>query len=311
VSAEVRVSGFAAMPVSFLRMPSGDLENLTADAVGQPPARASGVVERPRRGPWLDLWPPHDVEWNIARLQVPGLPAAMEGIRIAHITDLHVRPAWRSGYDRLLEQLKRERPDLLLVTGDFVDNKQDHRPTLPFLYRLLEGFTARLGCFGILGNHDTYALAPRLQGTNVRLITGKRELVPVDGATIELIGLEGVKRKELTQRFVDSLPPREKNSVRIVLSHFPDHLKKTKSLRPDLFLAGHTHGGQVCLPGGFPILRHDTLPRRLCTGVHKVDGTWLIVTRGIGATGLPIRAFCPPEVMEIRLTSVVNGPLSK
>jgi len=287
-------------------MPPGDLENLTADAVGErPAARVSRVVERPRRGPWVEFWPPHDVEWNVARLAVAGLPAALEAVRIVHITDLHMRPAWRPGYDRLLERLKQEQPDLLLVTGDFVDNKRDPRPTLPFLYRLLEGFTARLGCFGILGNHDTYAMAPRLAGTNVRLITGKRELVPVDGATIELIGLEGVKRKQLTRSFVESLPPRETNSVRIVLSHFPDHLNRTRSLRPDLFLAGHTHGGQVCLPGGMPILRHDTLPRRLCTGVHQVDGTWLVVARGLGTTGLPIRAFCPPEVIEIRMKLVV------
>ncbi len=142
-------------------MPSGELENLTADAVGRlPPAGSPRLIERPRHGAWLDLWPPHDVEWNVARLPVAGLPAALEAVRIAHITDLHMRPAWRRGYDRLLERLHHEQPDLILVTGDFVDNKQNHRPTLPFLYRLVEGFTARLGCFGILGNHDTYALAP-------------------------------------------------------------------------------------------------------------------------------------------------------
>jgi predicted MPP superfamily phosphohydrolase len=298
----------ALLPVSFPGMPQGDVKNLTAASTvhSAAAARASGVVERPRRGPWLDLWPPHDLEWNIARLPVRGLPRALEAVRIAHITDLHMRPVWRPGYDRLLERLKSERPDLLLVTGDLVENKVDHRPTMPFLFRLLEGFTARLGCFGILGNHDGPAMATRLTGTNLRVIMGKRELLPVDGATIELIGLKGVKRKELTRRFVDSLPPREADSVRIVLSHYPDHIRKTRSLRPDLFLAGHTHGGQICLPGGMPILRHDSLPRRLCTGVHQVDGTWLVVSRGLGATGLPIRAFCPPEVLEIRMERATN-----
>jgi len=85
--------------------------------------------------------------------------------------------------------------------------------------------------------------------------------------------------------------------------HFPDHLRRTAKLQPHLFLAGHTHGGQVCLPGRIPILKHDAMPRRCCSGIHRVGDTWLIVNRGFGYTTLPIRVFCPPEVLEIELTS--------
>ena len=270
----------------------------------------SDVVERPRKGAWLQFRPPKDIEWNVARLPIRGLPPALEAIKIVHLTDLHLKRAWLDGYDLLLAQLERARPDLLLVTGDFVDNKRNHAAALPTLYRLLEGFRARLGCFGVLGNHDRPELGPRLGNTNVRLLTGKRELIEVEGAggdgggTIELIGLEGVDRRDLTQEYVHSLPPRDRlpGAVRIVLSHYPDHLKRVRSLRPDVFLAGHTHGGQCCLPGGIPILRHDSYPRRLCAGVHRVGQTWLVVGRGIGATGLPLRVFCPPEAIEIHLT---------
>lgn len=262
------------------------------------------VIERRQPGAWLQLGRPADFEWNTARLPIPGLHPDLESLRIVHVTDIHLRTRWARGYDLLLERLAAAAPDLLLVTGDFVDDKRNHVPALPTLYRLLEGFRARLGCYGILGNHDTLALGPRLAGTNVRLLSGRRELIPVGGAAVELIGLPGARRKHLPPDFAATMPPRDGNppgTVRIVLSHYPDHLRRTAILRPDLFLAGHTHGGQCCLPGGTPIIKHDSLPRRLCAGVHRVDDTWLVVGRGLGTTTLPIRVFCPPEVIEIRL----------
>jgi predicted MPP superfamily phosphohydrolase len=88
---------------------------------------------------------------------------------------------------------------------------------------------------------------------------------------------------------------------RIALAHYPDHLRLMRPLRPDVLLAGHTHGGQICLPGGIPIIRHDTLPRRQARGVHFIDGTWLVNHRGFGYTSLALRVFCPSEVIEIEL----------
>ena len=96
--------------------------------------------------------------------------------------------------------------------------------------------------------------------------------------------------------------PHGARTVRIVLSHYPDHLLRTRHLHPDLFLCGHTHGGQVCLPGGYPILRHDSSPRRLCTGIHWIERTWMVVNRGFGFSGMPVRLFCPAEVLDLRLT---------
>jgi hypothetical protein len=79
-------------------------------------------------------------------------------------------------------------------------------------------------------------------------------------------------------------------------------IRSCASLTPDLFLAGHTHGGQICLPGRIPIIRHDSLARRFWLGIHRVHGTWLVVNRGIGfSTALQLRLFCPAEVVEIRL----------
>ena len=224
------------------------------------------------------------------------------------MTDLHVRSSWREAFDRLLQEISVSRPDLILCTGDFIHEKVRQSPAMPFVYRMVEGLRAPLGCYAILGNHDTHAMEARLAGTRVKLINGQRHLIQVQGATLELIGLQGVKRKELTRAWVESMPPRsDQKSCRIVLSHYPDHIRRTKELHADVFLAGHTHGGQICFPGGYPPIRHDSLPRRLCTGVHRVGDTWLVVGRGLGAGTPPIRLFCPPEVIEIRLVRATEN----
>lgn len=258
-------------------------------------------------GRWLQWGEPAGVEWNIARLPIPDLPPALAGLRIVHLTDLHMRGPWTRAYDDLARRVAENPPDLLLCTGDFVDNKRDHSAALPSLYRLLESFRARLGAYGVLGNHDRMKLEPDLRGTNVRLIGGQRHVIWVGDAAIELIGLPGARRKDMPAGWAESLPPAKElptgspRPLQIVLSHFPDHLRRTQAWRPDIFLAGHTHGGQVCLPGGVPILKHDSLPRRLCTGIHRVGPTWLVIPRGIGTTTLPLRVFCPPEVIEMRV----------
>lgn len=271
-----------------------------ADLFPQPCFR----LARPRVGRWFQVGTPFDFEWNVARLEVPGLPAALRGLRIVHLTDLHLRGPWHDAYDFLLDRIRQADADLLLFTGDFVDDKVDHTPALPAVRRMADGFRARLGCFAVLGNHDRLHFGPRLRETPVRLLSGRRQEIQIGDATVELIGLPGSVRKELPSAFVGTMPPPpngDGRTTRIVLSHFPDHLRRTAALRPHLFLAGHTHGGQVCLPGGVPIVKHDSLSRRYCRGVHRVDDTWLVVSRGFGSTTLPLRVFCPPEVIEIEL----------
>lgn len=276
------------------------------DAASQPGFSFS----RPRKGSWFQVFKPFDFEWNRATLPIVGLPPALAGLKIIHLTDLHLRMRWHAAYDQLLDRVREADADLLLFTGDFVDNKRDHRSAVPNVRRMAAGLRAKHGCYGILGNHDSLAFGPRLAETPMEWISGLRRLVPFENdrgrATVELIGLPGAIRKDLPPDFAGSMPPPPRpgdGTVRIVLSHYPDHLTRTAVLRPHLFLAGHTHGGQVCLPGGVPVVKHDALPRRYCSGVHRYDDTWLVVGRGFGATTLPLRVFCPPEVIEIELVA--------
>jgi predicted MPP superfamily phosphohydrolase len=271
------------------------LERLIAPAGTQP----DSLQDRS----WLELFGPRTIEWN--RLVLP--VATLAGLRILHLTDFHLRRRWPLAYDALLERIASDPPDLLLFTGDWVDNKRNHRPAMPLVRRMVAGFAARIGCFAIHGNHDNYAIGRELAGSGVRFLDGQRQVIDTPGGSIELIGLPGKDRIELTREFIESLPIRDARVPRIVLSHFPDHLNRTGGLKADLFLAGHTHGGQICFPGGTPLLSHDSLPRHLCTGAHRIGDTWLVVNRGLGFTGLPIRANCPPEVIEISCRLLVAG----
>ena len=88
---------------------------------------------------------------------------------------------------------------------------------------------------------------------------------------------------------------------RIILSHYPDLLGAALPLDPDLYLTGHTHGGQICWPNGWALLTHDRLPRRFCKGVHRIGPTWYSVSNGFGFTGISLRVFCPAEVTEFTL----------
>ena len=226
---------------------------------------------------------------------------SLRGLRVVHLTDFHLRTRWDHAYDELIEWLRRDPPDMVLYTGDFVDDKWDHRPALPTLQRLVTQLASRHGLYAILGNHDGDLLAPRVIGWNVKLIAGRRELVQTSHGPVELIGLPSVARSDLHDSFIESLPPRRPDLLRIVLAHFPDQIRRIRLLAADLVLAGHTHGGQICTPWGWPPITHDSLPRRYARGVHRVDGSWLVVNRGFGFATFAVRAFCPAEVIEIHV----------
>jgi predicted MPP superfamily phosphohydrolase len=258
-------------------------------------------MARLAEGAWLQFKVAR-LEWNRATLPVPGLPAPLQGLRIIHLTDAHFRKQWQPGHTALLERIAENPPDLILFTGDFVEDKKDPRPALPLVRRFVEGLRSRLGTYAILGNHDGPHLDAPIRAMNLHLLDAERRLIEHQGATIELIALPGPYRDSFSPHFAPSLPPRAPGMLRIILSHYPDHLPRVQTLQPDLFLAGHTHGGQCCLPWRIPLLRHDSLPRRLCAGVHRAFDTWLVVGRGLGFSGLPLRVFCPSEVIELVLT---------
>jgi predicted MPP superfamily phosphohydrolase len=261
-------------------------------------------VGRPisRRGPWLQLGSVQGFEWNRLDLPIANLPPILEGLRIVHITDLHLTPRWSTAYDDLIGRLRDNPPDLILCSGDFVDNLFDHRRALPILEKLVTQLSSRLGLFAVTGNHDGDLLGPRLARWGINLINKRYLRLETDSATIELIGLPGVKRYSFDEDYIASIPEREIGAPRIVIGHFPDQILLIDSLRADVLLTGHTHGGQMCLPNGRALMTHDALPKKMARGAHRFGETTLIVNRGLGFTRWPIRLFAPAEIIELQLT---------
>jgi predicted MPP superfamily phosphohydrolase len=146
-------------------------------------------------------------------------------------------------------------------------------------------------------------MLPHLIQMPVHMLNRGRTIIEANGDAIDLIGLPGVHRWDLDDEFLHSIPPREPGRLRVIMQHYPDQIRRTTSLDPDIVLAGHTHGGQCCLPGGIPIIKHDSLPRMYIRGVHRFDNAWMVVGRGFGFSSLPVRAFCPPQAMELVLES--------
>ncbi len=255
-------------------------------------------------GPWFQYRDPVGFEWNAYELAVPGLPAALDGLRVVHLSDLHCVPQWQTAYDDLFDRLNADPPELTLITGDLVDHIWAPRPCVPTALRFLRGLRAKLGVFGIRGNHDQLLPIRTYADTPMRNVEGRRVLVRTPaGCPVELIGTPGPERVDCPPDFARRLPPPTAGVPRIVLSHFPDHFRRLKHARPDLYLAGHTHGGQVCLPGRVPILKHDSMPIRYWSGVHRLAACWYVVSRGIGFSSYPARLFCPSEVIDLTLRS--------
>jgi len=274
--------------------------------IAAPPAAAESRIARRRvspAGPVIQFRSLAGFEWNRVELTIPDLPPALDGTRLIHLTDLHLRRPWPIELDQVIERVNADPPAIVLFTGDLVDDKRDPRSALPNVERLIKGLKPTAGIVAVTGNHDGDLLPPRLVSWGVRVLLHDRIRMNVNDSPIELIGLPGVDRTDLDERFLHTLPPRQPGVPRIILCHYPDLIRQSAHVKADLYLAGHTHGGQICLPNGRAILTHDSLPRQLCKGAHDVEGTCLIVNRGFGFTTIPLRVFCPAEVVEIMLNA--------
>ncbi len=252
------------------------------------------------------LLPPPHVGLTYHDIAAPGLPPRLDGLRVLHISDLHLRPGSPLALE--LPALVADVPhDLLLYTGDFIDDDDgiDH----------VGGLLARMPTtaprYAVLGNHDYYPLGrergrndvPRLKRmlahAKVDLMTNASRTL-YDG-DLYLVGLDDpcTKHDDLTKA-IAAVPD---DACTIMLVHSPDMVKRLRGFRPALMLSGHTHGGQIRLPWIGPLITMSNLPRRAVMGLFSYAGVQVFVTRGIGYSGLDIRINCPAEATVLTLRS--------
>jgi predicted MPP superfamily phosphohydrolase len=241
-----------------------------------------------------------------ATLPIPGWPAELSGWTVIHLSDVHLRTRWEPVLDPVVDLVRSSGAEAVLCSGDWVDHKHNHLPALPHLHRLLTAIRTEGGTFSVIGNHDGPHLARHAieQGSPVTFVDHRRVTVRARSREVELIGVGGWKRKHARTRFLARFPSRKPGLPRIVLAHYPSSIRMVSlHLQPDLFLSGHTHGGQVCLPLCGPLFTHDDMPTRYSSGIHRWCDTWMSISRGIGFSHRQLRTFCPPEVAVITLVS--------
>jgi predicted MPP superfamily phosphohydrolase len=240
------------------------------------------------------------------RLALPRWPAALAGLRVGVMTDLHggVLHAGEDAIARWVERMNAEAPDLVLLAGDYTDAHPWFGRKLPpeRIAERLAGLDAPLGRVAVLGNHDWRAFGLRmwtaLATAGIPVLENDAAAFDAPGGRLHVAGLADVRfRRPNLARALAGIPEREPV---IVLSHDPDAFPFVPS-RVALTVSGHTHGGQVAIP----LLRLPAMPsrhgERYARGHIVEHGRHLVVGTGLGTSGVPLRLFAPPELLLLEL----------
>lgn len=251
--------------------------------------------------------------FTLSRVSVPiqTLSPGTPPIRILHISDLHIERL-SNRESKILDLVREESPDLILITGDYVNISFNVDPvTHEQVRKLLSQLAAPGGVFAVLGSPAVDlpgVIPPLFEGLPVRLLRNEAaEVILPGGQSLTLIGLDCRHDIAADAAALDRvLGPIEGSKPLILLYHSPDLLPQAVAREIDLYLCGHTHGGQVRLPLIGPLLTSSKLGRRYVMGHYHERHTNLYVSRGVGFEGLGaprVRLFCPPEVALITLAA--------
>jgi uncharacterized protein len=241
---------------------------------------------------------------NRYRVALPGLPRAFDGLRIAHLTDLHHGPLVPLSFIRgVVDRTNALGADVIVCTGDYI-HEREGTGEIDAVWPELARLDAPRGVFSVLGNHDHWGDTARsvhwLAETGQDL-HHKSAAIERDGSRLWLAGA-GDHWEDRTDLdgLLDGIPDDE---PRIVLAHNPDTADTPRARRADLFVCGHTHGGQVRVPWvGAPVL--PVLNKAYASGlVSSPDGTPVFISRGIGWALYPVRFNCPPEIAVLELAA--------
>lgn len=237
-------------------------------------------------------------------LPVPGLPAALDGLRLAQVSDLHVGPlAHRGALREAFARVMALDPDVVCVTGDIADSPAtDLAVWVPELARL----RARHGVFVILGNHDRDAGVEEVaralvRGTSWRLLRDEVARLEIGGARLHIVGLEDRATPEEARALPALLATIPAGEPHIVLGHKPCVFEVAAAAGVPLTLAGHTHGGQMAFPGLPRLNPARFLMSSFDGGTYARAGALLHVSRGLGVSGQRVRVGVPREIALVTL----------
>ncbi len=221
------------------------------------------------------------------------IPLSFDGFSILHLSDLHVDLSTKA-MDRLHRLLPTLNYDICVLTGDY------RGQTFGPYQAALNGMASlcrviKKPVYGVLGNHDTIRMLPGLEEMGVRMLLNERVIFTRGSDRIHLAGVDDAHfyRADNLERAASDLPAGE---FSILLSHTPEIYQQAAHAEFDLMLSGHTHGGQICLPGQIAISLDSVLPRRFGAGAWKYHTMRGYTSVGVGCSIVPARFNCPPEI---------------
>jgi hypothetical protein len=248
-----------------------------------------------------------DVRLTSIRLDFDNLPSAFDGYRILFMSDLHI-DGQPDLCRRLIDRVKDLAPDICFLGGDYrMEMYGSFKEVNRRLDQLVRYIRTNDGLFGILGNHDCIEIAPDLEDSRICMLINEAVTIDRGDQVLNIVGVDDphyYQCHDMEKAFSEISP----HDFTILLSHSPEIIADLAGRKVDLCLCGHTHAGQIRMPGIGPLFTHCRAPRKYVSGLWHHDGTVGYTSAGAGSSGVPVRFNCPPEVVLLTLTRPSSGP---
>jgi uncharacterized protein len=243
------------------------------------------------------------LELKELELFFPQLPPAFDGLTIMHLSDLHL-DGMPGLPERVCAAVAEREVDLAVLTGDYrTELHGPIRATLDALGQIARALRAREGTVGILGNHDDCHMVAPMEAMGIRMLINEHLVLERGGQRLQVIGTDDV-HYYYTDQALHALE-RSADAFTVALVHSPELFDVAERCGAALYLCGHTHGGQVCLPGGVPLIRHLARGHAFYRGVWRHGAMQGVTSTGVGTSGIPVRFN---TVAEIPIITLRRGP---
>jgi len=236
---------------------------------------------------------------NRLKLNYTNLPSAFDGFRILHLSDLHIDSI--PGFATIInDKIKNLEFDICFLTGDYRKDVSGSFSQMMKPFKILSKYIqAPYGTFAVLGNHDTFLMAQYEKQSGLELLVNESVEIVKDGMKILVTGADD-PFSYFTEQATMCL---ETNccDFKIALVHTSELAKVASANKYSLYLCGHTHGGQICVKEGIPIISHQFEGKGFNHGKWQIGKMTGYTSRGVGVSGMPVRFNCPAEVTLITL----------
>jgi len=227
------------------------------------------------------------------RPTLPALPRAFHGYRILHLSDLHIDVSEETAH-AIISAARAVEYDLCVLTGDYrFRTSGDIEPALRNMERLRASLAGNV--YGVLGNHDSVLMLPALEDMGIRVLMNESVVLERGGEHLYLSGIDDAHFFGV-ENFEKALAGVPEEGVTVLLSHTPEVFRQAAHSGIDLLLCGHTHGGQICLPGNIPVLLDAAIPRHLGRGAWRYRDMLGYTSPGAGTSIAEVRLNCPAEI---------------